>query len=161
MRSVVVTIFVGGLLVAGIVGGWAAMNYFSPGTVGTPAHAGAVSNGHPEDCTNVNFAVSARSEEQRSVLLEPGEVLRGTFEVEGGFGRVDILMRIVSPQGLELLATPKETAYDFNLPAKIRGDYVFVFDNRYSLYTSKAVGLFYCIDRGRPIQPVTPFFPPQ
>ena len=56
MRSVVVTIFVGGLLVAGIVGGWAAMNYFSPGTVGTPAHAGAVSNGHPEDCTNVNFA---------------------------------------------------------------------------------------------------------
>ena len=88
-------------------------------------------------------------------------MLRGTFEVEGGFGRVDILMRIVSPQGLEMLATPKETAYDFNLPAKIRGDYTFVFDNRYSLYTSKSVGLFYCIDRGRPIQPVTPFFPPQ
>jgi hypothetical protein len=39
------------------------------------------------------------------------------------------------------------------VPAKINGDYVLVFDNRYSMFTSKSVGLYYCIDRGRPFAP--------
>lgn len=160
MRSFVVSVFVLSLLVGGVVGGWAAINYFNPGAVGTPAHAGVVSNGHPETCTNVNFAVKARGEARRSVSLQAGDLLRGTFEAEGGFGAVDVLMRIVSPQGDEILASPKKTAYDFSLPAKLRGDYTFVFDNRYSLYTSKSVGLYYCIDRGGPAPVVTPFAPP-
>lgn len=122
------------------------MNYYAPGTVGTPARAGAVSNGKPEQCTNVNFNVRARGEERRIVALAEGDLLRGTFEVHGGFGRVDIFLRVVSPQGLDILASPKSENYDFNFPAKIRGEYVFVFDNRFSLYTSKAVGLYYCIE---------------
>jgi hypothetical protein len=135
------------LLGAGLAGGWIAMNYYAPSDAGTPAHAGIVSNGRPDECTNVNFSVPARRTETRSVLLGQGDLLRGTFEAQGGWGRVDILMRIVSPQGLEILASPKAENYDFTLPAQIRGEYEFVFDNRYSLYTSKSVGLFYCVER--------------
>lgn len=153
MRTVLLGIFVAALLVGGLAGGWVAMNHYSPGSVGTPAHAGALTNGHPEDCTNINFSAPSRGQAQRSVSLRQGDVLRGTFEVQGGFGRVDVLMRILSPQGAELYAPPKATDLDFNLPAQISGDYVFVFDNRYSIFTPKSIALYYCIDAGRPFAP--------
>ncbi len=148
MGNVVIAIGLGVLLVGGLVGGWVAMNSYAPGGVGTPAHAGAVSNGHPEDCKNLNFSVPARGEAMRTVSLKEGSVLRGSFEANGGFGRVDVLMRIVSPQGLELYAPPKAANLDFSLPAKINGDYTLVFDNRYSLFTAKSIGLYYCLDDG-------------
>ena len=153
MRSVAIGLFVATLLICGVAGGWVAMNRYAPGSVGTPARAGALSNGHPEDCTNVNFSVNARAQTSRPVSLKKGNVLRGTFEADGGFGRIDILMRIVSPQGLEIYAPPKTSNLDFTLPAQIDGDYTFVFDNRYSMFTSKAIGLYYCIDKGRPFAP--------
>jgi hypothetical protein len=134
--------------IAGAFGTWVALNYFQPGTVGTPAHAGAISNGRPEDCTNLNLSVPPRAEESHSVLFDEGWIVRGTFEAQGGFGRVDVFMRIVSPQGLELHASPRAENYDFVLPVKLRGQYTFVFDNRYSLYTAKSVGFYYCVDRG-------------
>lgn len=163
MRTVVLGIFVAALLMGGICGGWVAMNHYSPGSVGTPARAGALSNGHPEDCTNLNFSVSARGQTARTVRLTKGNVLRGTFEADGGMGKVDVLMRIVSPQGLEIYAPPKTSTLDFTLPATIDGDYSFVFDNRYSMFTAKAIGLYYCIDAGRPFAPgpgAPPSWPP-
>ncbi|MDP9237173.1 MAG: emp24/gp25L/p24 family protein [Chloroflexota bacterium] len=93
--------------------------------------------------------MNARGENTRTVLLESGDLLSGTVEADGGFGRIDVLMRIVSPQGAELYAPPKASQLDFTLAAKIRGDYSFVFDNRYSLFTPKSIGFYYCIDRGR------------
>jgi hypothetical protein len=150
LRSIAIGLFVSALFIAGVTAGWLALNYYQPGTVGTPAHAGAISNGRPEECTNVNFSVRPRETEDRPVLLEEDWIVRGTFEAQGGFGRVDIFMRIVSPQGLELHASPKAENYDFVLPVKLRGQYTFVFDNRYSLYTSKSVAFYYCIDRGTP-----------
>jgi hypothetical protein len=153
MRTLVFGIFVLALLTAGTIGSWIAMNHANPGSVGTPVHAGALSNGHPEDCTNLNFSVPSRGETQRTVSLQKGTVLRGTFEVHGGFGRVDVLMRILSPQGVELYAPPKTATLDFSVPARIGGDYIFVFDNRYSLFTAKSVALFYCMDTGRPFAP--------
>lgn len=156
MRTFGVGLFMFMLLAAGMAGGWYAMNHWMAGSVGTPAHAGAISNGRPETCTNLNFSVKPRAETSRTVLLEQGETLRGTFEANGGFGRVDIIMRIVSPQKLELLASPRSANYDFTLTPKFRGEYVFVFDNRYSMFSSKAVGLYYCIDRTAPRAPGTP-----
>lgn len=147
MRSFFIVVGLVLLLSGGIAGGWWAMNYYAPGSVGTPAHAGVVSNGKPKECANVNLNVRARTTETRTVLLEEGDLLRGTFEVNGGFGRVDIFLRVVSPQGLDILASPRAENYDFNFPASIRGEYVFVLDNRFSMYTSKSVGLFYCIER--------------
>ncbi len=144
-------LFVFALLAGGVIGGWLAMNHFATGTVGTPVHAGAMTNGHPEDCTNVNFQVKPRALDVRRVVLDENTIVRGTFEVNGGFGKVDIMLRVMTPQGLETLASPKAENYDFFFPVKLRGEYQFVFDNRYSLFTAKAVGLFYCIDRGRPI----------
>lgn len=148
MRTVFVGLALILLLVGGMAGGWVALNYFSPASLGTPAHAGAISNGHPEQCTLVDLGVRARSRAEHQVALDAGWVVRGTFSVEGGFGRVDLFMRIVDPQGLDLLASPRTDHYDFVLPVKVRGEYRFVFDNRYSLYTSKSVGLYYCIDKG-------------
>jgi hypothetical protein len=136
------------LLSAGIAAGGVAMNAFYPSDPGTPAHAGAVSQGRPEECTNLAVNVKPRAESRRAVLLEEGNLLRGTFEADGGLGRVDIFLRVVDPQGLDILASPRAQSYDFTFPAKIRGEYVFVLDNRFSLYTAKSVGLFYCIDDG-------------
>ncbi|MGH8519793.1 MAG: emp24/gp25L/p24 family protein [Panacagrimonas sp.] len=145
MRTAVVAVILGLLLVAGIAGGWVAMTYYAPGSIGSPAHAGAVSNGRPDQCTNLSFGVRARSQEARTVRLNKGDILRGTFEADGGLGNVDIFMRIVTPQGLEMYASPKTNVDDFFFPAQIAGDYTFEFDNRYSMYTSKAIGFFYCV----------------
>lgn len=149
MRTFLLGIGLFALLAGGIVGGWLAMNRLAVGSVGAPAHAGAVSNGHPEACTNVNFQVASRDESVRTILLEEGDLMRGTFEADGGFGKVDIIMRIVDPQGNHLASSPRAANYDFVLPVKLRGEHKFVFDNRYSMFTAKAVGLFYCIDNGR------------
>lgn len=137
------------LLAGGVIGGWVAMNRFAVGTVGTPAHAGAISNGRPEDCTNVNFQVKPRAIAVRKVTLEENQIVRGTFEANGGFGRVDIMLQVADPQGLALLSSPRAESYDFFFPVKLRGEYEFIFDNRYSMFTTKAVGLYYCIDKGR------------
>jgi len=128
-----------------LVGGWVILNSVDPARVGTPAHAGAVSNGRPEECTTVQLAVKRRATVETSVHLEERQVIRGTFEVDGGFGRVDILMRIYSPNGEMLYQSPKATNHDILMAAKLRGEYRFVFDNRYSLVTPKAIGFFYCI----------------
>lgn len=149
MRTFVLGLALFVALSAGVAGGWWLLVRANPGAVGTPAHAGAVSNGRPEDCTNVNFGVGPRAEHEERLTLQENWIVRGTFGVEGGLGSVDMIMRIVSPQGLEIMASPKSGNYDFVLPVKLRGDYVFVFDNRYSLYTSKSVGFYYCIDQGR------------
>ena len=153
MRTFLLGLFVFALLAAGIAGGWAAMNWYYPGSVGTPAHAGGISNGHPELCTNVNFTVKARGTTTRAIPLDTGDLVRGTYEADGGFGRVDILARILSPQGDELAVFPRASNYDFTLSAKYRGDYAIVFDNRYSLYTAKSLGLYYCVERAHPSTP--------
>jgi hypothetical protein len=75
-------------------------------------------------------------------------IVRGTFEVLGGFGRVDIFLRVQSPQNEDMLASPKATNYDFVFPTRMDGDYRFFFDNRYSMFTQKSVGFYYCIDDG-------------
>jgi emp24/gp25L/p24 family/GOLD len=159
MKTLLVGGFVFLLLAFGVGSGWVAMNYFNPGTVGTPAHAGAVSNGRPQDCTNVDFNVRPRAEARRTVSLDAHELLRGTFEADGGFGRVDVIMRVVDPQGQEIFSTLKVSNYDFSIPPQYRGDYTLVFDNRYSLYTSKSIALYYCIDTGQPTAQEQPFFP--
>lgn len=159
MKTAVLFVFVLLLLVAGAGGGWVAMNYFNPGTVGTPVHAGAVSQGAIGECTNLNFHVKPRAMAERAIIL-PGEgLVRGTFEVQGGIGRVNILMRVKDPQGSEILASPRSETYDFTFPLHIHGEYTFVFDNRFSLYTAKAIGLFYCVGTGAST-PIDTFFPP-
>lgn len=146
-RFLLLTIFVVGCVGAAIFA-WRSLDGFTPGPIGTPARAGIVSNGRPDQCQTINIAVGARAQEQAVVpLLEDG-VLRGTFEADGGFGNVDIMMRIVSPRGDELLVSPRASNYDFTLIPDIAGDYTFIFDNRYSLVTSKAVGFFYCLPTG-------------
>ena len=54
-------------------------------------------------------------------------------------------MRILSPQGGELHVSPRASNYDFVLSPRVGGEHKFVFDNRYSLVTAKAIGLYYCI----------------
>lgn len=128
-----------------VIAGWITLASREPGAVGSPAHAGAVSNGRPQDCTTVNLAAKARGTAEHVLLLEKGTVVRGTFEANGGFGRVDIMMRIMSPNNEELLVTGRESAYDFVMSARASGGYTFIFDNRYSLITAKAIGLYYCL----------------
>lgn len=132
-------------LPAATAGGWIILSNTTPGAVGTPAHAGAVSNGRPQDCTTVNLVAKSRGKAEHVLLLQKGQVVRGTFEANGGFGRVDIMMRIVSPNNEELLVTGRESAYDFVLSAKADGGYTFIFDNRYSLITAKSIGFYYCL----------------
>ena len=144
------TLFIGTFLVfalgAGLGVAWWAMNYYAPGKIGTPAHAGVVSQGRPEQCTNVALTVRARSAVEHRVVLQTGSLVRGTFEVNGGIGRVDVFLRVRSPQNEDILASPRTDNYDFTFPARSHGEYVFLFDNRFSIFTSKAVGLFFCVE---------------
>ncbi len=161
MRTFLLGLLVFALVSAGIGGGWLALNRYTPGRVGTPAHASAISNGHAEQCANVNFGVKRRGTATRQIPLEQGDLLRGTFEADGGFGNVDILMRIVSPQGEAMASSPRASNYDFTFSAKFRGDYALVFDNRYSMYTAKSIGLYYCIEQAGPTAaPWQPGMPP-
>jgi hypothetical protein len=145
------------LVLGGALGAcWIVFNEWSPGTIGTPAHAGAVSDGNPQDCTNLNLTVKARSEATRALPLQEGDYVRGTFEADGGFGRVDILLRLVTPMGDQILESPRAENYDFTFSAQVRGTYTLVLDNRYSLYTSKNVALYYCIERETPRPPGAP-----
>lgn len=146
MRAFIGIVALLALLTGGMAAGWWAMNYYAPGTAGTPAHAGMVSNGKPEECTNMALRVKARAQTTHTVLLGKSDLVRGTFEVQGGLGRVDIFLRVESPQGLDILASPKAENYDFNFATDMDGEYTFVFDNRYSMFTSKSVGLFYCVE---------------
>lgn len=145
LALVVVILVVG--LPAAMVGGWVTLSRVEPGKVGTPAHAGAISNGRPEDCTTVDLTVRARAETSTKVHLANGDVMRATYEANGGFGTVDILMRIVSPNNEVLLEAPKSSNYDVVVSSRADGDYTFVFDNRYSLITPKAIGFYYCIPK--------------
>jgi hypothetical protein len=154
MKTLVAAVGLLVLLTGGIATGWWAMNRFYPASIGTPAHAGAVSNGRPEQCTNVSFTVPARHTVERTVMLQTGELLRGTFEANGGLGRVDIFLRVRNPQNDDILASPRAANYDFSFPARSHGEYVFIFDNRFSLFTAKGVGLFYCIDSPKLAPPV-------
>src|SRR6185437_6356109 len=100
------------LVLGGALGAcWIVFNEWSPGTIGTPAHAGAVSDGNPQDCTNLNLTVKARSEASRELPLQEGDYVRGTFEADGGFGRVDILLRLVTPMGDQILESPRAENY--------------------------------------------------
>lgn len=150
MKTLGITIILGFALTVGIAGAWLAMNYYAPTHVGTPAHAGAVSNGKPQECTNINLNVKARSETTHTALFPKSARVRGTFEADGGFGRVDIFLRVTSTQGLDILASPKTDQYDFTFPVREDGAYTFIFDNRHSMWTSKSVGLYYCVDTGVP-----------
>jgi hypothetical protein len=152
-----VAIFVLVFLAGGLAAAWVATNYYTPGAVKTPAHAGIVSHGQPDRCANENFVVRPRAQETRRVTLEDSGSVRGTFEAHGGVGHVDILLRVVDPQGLDIYASPRVEIGDFYFSVPIRGEYAFEFDNRYSLYTSKSVGLFYCFEPGP--APFTPFVP--
>jgi hypothetical protein len=145
VRLLLFIAFVVVALPAAVIGAWFVLNNSAPGAVGTPAHAGAVSNGQPEDCVTVQLSVRARSRVETTVLLKEADIVRGTFEANGGFGKVDIMMRILSPQGDELHVSPRASNYDFVLAPRVGGQYTFVFDNRYSMVTAKAIGLFYCI----------------
>jgi hypothetical protein len=127
------------------IAGWLILANTSPGTIGTPAHAGVVSNGRPQDCTTVNMVADARGSVEYVLLAQQGQIVRGTFEANGGFGRVDIMMRLMSPNQEEMLVTPREHVYDFQFATKADGGYTFIFDNRYSLVTKKAIALYYCI----------------
>ena len=75
MRSFLLLAALFVLLSAGLAGGWVAMNAFYPSDPGTPAHAGAISQGRPEECTNLAVNVKPRSESRRTVLLEEGDLL--------------------------------------------------------------------------------------
>lgn len=146
MRTFLLGLVAFALLTAGVIGGWVAINSYQPGSVGTPAHAGTITNGHPELCTNVNFVVKSRNSTTRAIPADVGDLVRGTYEVDGGFGRVDILARLLSPQGDELAIFPRASNHDFTFSAKYRGDYAIAFDNRYSMWTAKSIGLYYCIE---------------
>jgi hypothetical protein len=149
VRTFGVLAVVGSLLGAVIGAGWFMLAHASPGSIGTPSHAGVVSQGRLQDCTNVNLAVGPRSYEKYFVVLDQKQQLRAAVEAHGGFGRVDVMLRIIDPQGSEIHVSPRFTSYTVTVPAQVRGEYAFVFDNRYSIFTAKSVAFYYCVDRSR------------
>jgi hypothetical protein len=78
------------------------------------------------------------------VLAEKGQSISGRFVVRGGI-EGDVAFRVFAPHGRMVVDEGRNQELDFNVPARIRGDYVMEFDNRFSILTEKDVELTYCL----------------
>jgi len=89
-----------------------------------------------------SFTVSGLSTQTMTFNLEKGNIVTGSLSVTGG--NDDINFAIKDPSGKEIIT--KRTIYkggNFSFVAKRDGAYTLVFDNSFSLITSKSVQVTY------------------
>jgi hypothetical protein len=110
--------------------------------IAAKAQAYAGPDGAP--CETMAFSLEPRQMGQMSVLAEKGQSISGRFVVQGGI-EGDVAFRVFTPHGRMVLDEGRNQELDFNVPVRIRGDYVMQFDNRFSILTEKDVELTYCL----------------
>lgn len=96
-------------------------------------------------CGSVAFILEPRTLAYWWLSAEKGTRISGVASVAGNEG-LDIGLRVYSPSNELLLADPeRDHTPRFDLPAEIRGDYRFEFDNRHSVFTDKKITLSVCM----------------
>lgn len=95
-------------------------------------------------CGSVTFILEPRTLGYWWLNAEKGTRMSGVATVVGNES-LDIGLRVYSPSNRLLLADPeRHHAPRFDLPAEIRGEYRFEFDNRHSVFTDKEITVSVC-----------------
>jgi hypothetical protein len=90
------------------------------------------------------FTVPSLSQTVRTVNLSQGDSVSGSISVYGGSGN-DIDFHVTDPNGNTILSYARVTDTSFSFSASITGTYKMVFDNSFSLISSKSVTLDYSV----------------
>lgn len=140
---------VGFLIAAGLLVLGGILSYFLYGQLRTeiiPIAAEAQAYAGPDGtpCETMTFTLEPRQMGRMSVLAQKGQSITGRFVVHGGLNG-DVAFRVYAPQGRMVVDEGKNQELEFNILANIRGEYVFEFDNRFSIVTEKDVELTYCL----------------
>jgi hypothetical protein len=98
-------------------------------------------------CGNAEFVLGPRSVGEWVLPLEKGQTASGSVAVQGR-DDADIGLRIYSPNNRVVFYDGKRSPQPhFEVPALIRGDYLFKFDNRHSVFSDKQVTVSVCLSR--------------
>lgn len=95
-------------------------------------------------CEAMVFKLESRRQGELYVRAEEGQFIDGRVGVQGPAER-DVIVRVYSPHNRVVLPGRKQHDLDFSIPAVIRGDYLFQFDNRHSILTDKTIEFSYCL----------------
>jgi hypothetical protein len=90
------------------------------------------------------FTVPSLSQITRTVNLSQGDSVSGSISVYGGSGN-DINFRVTDPNGNTLVSYDRITYTSFSFSASMTGTYNMIFDNSFSLISSKSVTLDYSV----------------
>lgn len=96
-------------------------------------------------CGDVHFVLDARTAGLWLLPVQDAQTLSGVVVVEGD-ENADIGFRVRTPHNRLAVNEPEpQHRYQFEVPASVRGDYSFEFDNRHSTFTPKRVRVSLCL----------------
>jgi len=90
------------------------------------------------------FTVPALSQSTQTLSLNPGDVVEGSLTVTGGLTN-DINFNVTAPNGNTIVSYARVTQTSFTFQAETTGTYTLIFDNSFSLLTSRSVMLDYLV----------------
>lgn len=140
---------VGLLILIGLIIVGASVSYLLYGelhseTVAIEAAAEPVVGPDGSACETMAFRLESRRLGQLYVRAGEGQSISGRFSVQGP-PENDVILRVYSPHNRLVLQNTKRHQLDFSITAVIRGDYLFQFDNRFSIFTDKTIDFAYCL----------------
>jgi hypothetical protein len=95
-------------------------------------------------CCLQTFTVPARSTSTVTLPLNQGDAVEGNITVTGGLNN-DVNFNITDPNGETVVSYSLVTQTPFSFQAETTGDYTLIFDNTFSLLTSRSVTLDYLV----------------
>lgn len=90
------------------------------------------------------FTVPALSQSTQTLALNQGDVVEGNITVTGGFTN-DVNFNVTDPNGKTVVSFSRVTQTPFSFQAETTGTYTLIFDNSFSLLTSRSVTLDYLV----------------
>ncbi len=90
------------------------------------------------------FTVPALSQTTQPFTLNQGDVVEGNITVTGGLTN-DINFNVTDPNGNTIVTLSRVTQSPFSFQAETSGTYTLIFDNSFSLLTSRSVTFDYLV----------------
>lgn len=96
-------------------------------------------------CGTVDFVLEPRTRGFWWLRVEKDTMISGAITIAGN-DMQDIGLRVFNPADRLVLFEPeRQHNSQFELPAEVRGDYRFEFDNRHSMFTDKEITVSVCL----------------
>jgi hypothetical protein len=95
-------------------------------------------------CCVQTFTVPALSQSTQTFTLNQGDVVEGNITVTGGLTN-DINFNVTDPNGNTIVSFARVTQTPFSFQAQTTGTYSLIFDNSFSILTTRSVTLDYLV----------------